>query len=69
MNGSEAGPEFLTTEELAARWHTTPAGLHNMRHRSSAPLAVRAGRRLLWRLSEVQAWERARTSATGGRAA
>jgi len=40
--------EFLTVEELAERWRTTPAGIHNMRHRGNAPRAHRLGKRVLF---------------------
>src|SRR5215207_1011933 len=43
--------EFVTTEWLAERWHTTPHGVHQLRHRGDGPLGHRIGRRILFKLS------------------
>ncbi|MDZ7673724.1 MAG: hypothetical protein U5K30_01435 [Acidimicrobiales bacterium] len=48
---------FLTTEDLAERWHTTPAGILNQRHRGNAPRGYRLGKRVLFKLTEVEAFE------------
>ena len=48
---------FLTSEELAERWHTTRDGVLQLRHRSAAPRGHRIGRRVLFRLSDVVAFE------------
>jgi len=57
MQEAETPCEFLTTEELAARWHTTSAGVLNMRHRGNAPKGHRIGKRVLFRRSDVERFE------------
>jgi hypothetical protein len=52
--------EFLTAEELAERWRTTPAGIANMRYRGTGPPGHRIGRRVLYKRSEVEAFEASR---------
>jgi hypothetical protein len=47
---------MLTTEEVAALIRTTPAGVANMRYRGVGPRGIRAGKRVLYRESEVLAW-------------
>lgn len=49
---------FLTVEELAERWHTTPKAVHNMKHK--LPPVVKIGRRLLWDMSDIEAYEAGR---------
>jgi excisionase family DNA binding protein len=61
------GPsEFLTVEELAERWRTTPGGIHNMRHRGRAPRAHRLGKRVLFRRDDVAVFEASRADAVRG---
>lgn len=49
---------LLTIEEVADLLRTTPTALYSSRHRREAPgaLAVRVGKRLLWRPSDLEAW-------------
>jgi len=49
---------FLTIDEVAALLRTTPSALYSQRHRREAPgsLGVRVGRRILWRLVDVETW-------------
>ena len=61
-------PVFLTTEELADRWKTTPAGILNQRHRGTAPRGHRIGRRVLWRLDDVESFEDSRAADPKGAA-
>lgn len=49
--------EFLTIEELALRWKKKVQAIYWMRSRGQGPEAVRVGRTLRWRLSDVTAWE------------
>lgn len=49
---------YLTTDDLAERWHTTSKAILNMRHK--LPPAVRIGRRLLWDLSDIEDFEAGR---------
>lgn len=52
--------DFLTVEDLAERWHTTPAGVRQLHQRSAGPRAYRIGRRLLFAVEDVAAWEAGR---------
>ena len=47
----------LTVEELAARERTTPATVYQWLHKGAAPRSIKVGRRRLFRLSDVIAWE------------
>jgi len=51
---------LLTTSDLARRWQTSEQAVYAARHRGDCPRAVKRGRRLLWRLNDVEAWEEAR---------
>lgn len=48
---------LLTTADLARRWQTTEQAVYSARHRGDCPKAVRIGKRLLWRIMDVEAWE------------
>jgi predicted DNA-binding transcriptional regulator AlpA len=50
---------FLSVDGLAERWNRTPAVIYGMRYRREGPPAIRLGKELRWRLSDVEAWERA----------
>lgn len=54
----EPGADFLTVEQVGAMFHLSPASLYTMRRRGEAPgsLAVKVGRRLLWRRSDLDQW-------------
>lgn len=51
-------PEYLTIGEVAQRLHTSPGALYTQRHRGEAPgaLAVKVGKKLLWRESDLEEW-------------
>jgi len=51
-------PTRLTVEELAARWRLKPKTLHNWHLVGKGPTPVKVGRRLLYRLDAIEAWER-----------
>jgi len=51
---------LLTTADLARRWRTTEQAVYAARHRGECPRAVKFGRRLLWRLKDIESWEEAR---------
>ena len=53
-------PALLTVADLARRWRTTPQGIYSARHRGECPPALRIGRRVLWRLRDVEVWEATR---------
>ena len=44
---------WLDIQEHAAYRRTTPAAIHTERSRGNGPPAVRDGKRLLWRLSDI----------------
>ena len=54
---------FLTTEELAAHYRTVPATLRYWRHVGKGPQSIKVGRRVLYRVSDVLAWEQAQEAA------
>ena len=49
---------YLNSQEVADRYHTSPAALYTQRHRGDAPgsLAVKVGRKLLWREQDLEEW-------------
>lgn len=51
-------PELLTVEELADLVRCTPAAIYVQHHRGQAPgaLGFKAGRRILYRRSDLEAW-------------
>lgn len=51
-------PDYLTAEEVANRYRLTCSALYTQRHRGEAPgsLGVKVGRKLLFRVSELDAW-------------
>lgn len=58
---------LLTTADLARRWRTTKQAVYAARHRGECPRAVKRGRRLLWRLKDIESWEEARAASDGRR--
>ncbi|TXH21884.1 MAG: DNA-binding protein [Mycobacterium sp.] len=48
---------FLTRDELANRWHMSVSTLENWSVKKKGPAAKRFGRRVMYRLSDVQAYE------------
>ncbi len=55
--GEVNSAQLLTTTDLARRWQTTEQAVYSARHRGDCPKAVRIGKRLLWRIMDVEAWE------------
>lgn len=47
---------LLTTEEVAARFRTSPATVRYWRHINIGPTGVRAGRRVLYDEAECDRW-------------
>jgi hypothetical protein len=56
---TSTGP-FLTTAELAERWRTTTLGVYRLRERGDGPRGHKIGRRVLYRIEDVEAWEATR---------
>jgi hypothetical protein len=52
-------PTFLTSLELADRWRVSPRTIEEWRRRQCPPHPLRIGRRVLYRLTDVEALERA----------
>lgn len=50
---------FLTTEEVARRYRTTNATVHAWNYHRTGPPSIRVGKRRLYRLSDLEAWEAA----------
>ena len=61
MTEAAVSSELLTTVDLAHRWHTTEQAIYAARYRGDSPRAIRVGRRLLFRLTDVISWEEGRT--------
>ena len=61
QNHTEAPHELLLREEAAALIRRSPAVLANMAYRGVGPTYVKAGRRVLYRRSDLEAWLRANT--------
>ena len=58
MNARTAKDDpWLTGEEVAERLHIEPPTLHTWRYKGTAPKGTKIGRRILYRLSDVIAWE------------
>lgn len=56
---------WLTTTQMAERWHTTTVAIHKRRQRGEMPPATRMGRELLYHVQDVEAFEQqARALAT-----
>jgi excisionase family DNA binding protein len=48
----------LTTEEVAARFRTSPETVRFWRHTGKGPRSWKVGKRVLYSLADVEAWER-----------
>lgn len=53
----EAEDRYLTVEEVAERYRTSPATVHKWVHHGNAPRSVRLGKRRLFALRDLIAWE------------
>jgi hypothetical protein len=50
---------FLNTAELAERWRTSPETCRYWRHVGKGPRSMKIGRRVLYDLADIEAYERA----------
>ena len=50
---------FLSTLELAERWRVSPRTLEEWRVRNRPPHPIKMGRRVLYRMSDIEALEQA----------
>ena len=55
---------ILTPDQLAARWHTSPSYLANLRSQGKGCAYVKNGRRVMYLLADVKSYEKARRVAT-----
>ena len=56
---------FLNREELAQRWHMSVSTLENWAVRKKGPTPRRFGRRVMYRLADVEAYENEVFDGTG----
>lgn len=56
---SENGSPHLTVQQLADRWQTTAAAVYIARHRGKAPKGFKRGVKVLFPITEVEAFEAA----------
>jgi excisionase family DNA binding protein len=54
---SDVQQPLLTVEELAERYKTTPKTVYGWLYKGTAPRSVKPGRRRLFRVDDVLAWE------------
>jgi hypothetical protein len=48
---------YMTTAELAARWQMNVVTLANWRVQGKGPMFIKLGRKVLYPMAEVDAWE------------
>lgn len=63
---TEGSPRYLTTEEVAERYRTVPGTVRYWKHIGYIPGAVKRGRRTLYSVAVLDAWD---AEQTGGAAA
>lgn len=63
---AEVGSDFLTTAEVAARYRTAPSTIRYWRMTGYLPAGTPCGRRILYRKSDLDAWDRKRDAAARG---
>ena len=57
MNKKKGYSDFMTTAELAARWHKSPRTLENWRVQSIDPAYTKIGGTVLYKVSEIEEYE------------
>jgi Helix-turn-helix domain len=57
---------WLSTDDLAARYQRSPVSIRQWRHNGTGPRGTRFGKKVLYRLSDVEAWERGKEEAEHG---
>jgi hypothetical protein len=55
---------MLTPEQLALRWHTSRSYLANLRSQGKGCPYIKRGRRVMYLVADVRAYEKARRVAT-----
>jgi predicted DNA-binding transcriptional regulator AlpA len=54
--GRPGGDRYLITEEVADYFRTSPATVRYWRYLDTGPPAIKIGRRVLYLLSDLEAW-------------
>ncbi len=54
--------ELVSVERRAAEEYRTPQSIYQERHRGDGPPAMRVGKRLLYRRSDLERWRQSRIS-------
>ena len=54
---------YLTTQEVADRFRTSPESVRYWRHRGTGPQSVKIGRKVLYPAQAVRDWEAQRLAA------
>lgn len=57
MATQEAKDRYLTVREVAERYRTTESTVHGWVYKRTAPPSIRVGKRRLFALSDLLAWE------------
>lgn len=60
MTASPGEPEYLTTDDLAARYQVAPATIRKWRHDGTGPPGIKLGRHVRYRRVDVERWEAVR---------
>lgn len=60
--GQTATTTYLTTEEVAERYRTSTSTVHSWRYKRSGPPSIRVGKRRLYKLADLVAWEQDRAT-------
>jgi predicted Zn-dependent protease with MMP-like domain len=63
---TQGSPQYLTTEEVAERYRTVASTVRYWKHTGYIPGAVKRGRRTLYPVAVLDAWD---AEQTGGAAA
>lgn len=63
--GVEVSDRWLTTAEVAERYRTVSSTVRYWRHKGTGPQGTSFGRRVLYRESDCERWERQRADADG----
>ncbi|WP_240810745.1 helix-turn-helix transcriptional regulator [Streptomyces tendae] len=66
VNAAASGVQYLTTAEVAERYRTAPSTIRYWKHIGYIPGAVKRGRRTLYPVAVLDAWD---AEQTGGAAA
>lgn len=48
---------FITRKDLAQRWHTSTGHLANLAYKGQGPRFTKIGTRVLYKLSDIEAYE------------